>query len=81
MINLGVIDILLLLVLLVTLALSIQRRRMAPFYVALALILLIEVERLFPGTMAAIGDGIHQIDVFNQRLPHIQIKPIITIQS
>jgi hypothetical protein len=31
--------------------------------------------------MTALGKAIHRIDVINEQLPHIQISPIITIQS
>ena len=81
MINLGVIDIFLLLVLLAILGYSSRQRDRMPFYVALVLFLIIELERLVPGTLKTIGDGIHSIDAANASLPHVEIQPIITIQK
>ncbi len=80
MINLGVIDILLLLLLLTMYAYATRRHNILAFYVTLVIVLLIEIERLVPGTLNAIGDGIRGIDAFNERLPHVQISPIITIK-
>lgn len=80
MINLGVIDILLLLVLVGTLFRALRTRNLLPFFIVLFIILLIELERLVPGTMAALGKGIRSIDVVNEKLPHVQISPIITIK-
>jgi hypothetical protein len=80
MINLGVIDILLLLVLVGTLFRALRTHNLLPFFIVLFVILLIELERLIPGTMAALGNGIRSIDVVNEKLPHIQISPIITIK-
>lgn len=81
MINLGVIDIILLVILLATLGVSSRRRDMLPFYAVLIIFLLIELERLVPGTMKTIGDGIRGIDTINASLPHVSIQPIITIQK
>jgi hypothetical protein len=80
MINLGVIDVLLLLVLLGTLFRALRTHNLLPFFILLFLVLLIELERLVPGTMAALGNGIRAIDVVNEQLPHVQISPIITIK-
>lgn len=74
------IDILVILLLVATLSFSIKKRRMSYFFLTLFLFVVLGVERLAPGTLAAIGDGIRQIDVLNQRLPHVQIEPIITIR-
>jgi hypothetical protein len=80
MINLGLIDIVLVLVLLSVFFYSTRKREMLPFYVVLVLVLLIEVERLAPGTMKVIGDGIHSIDAVNANLPHLEIRPIVSIK-
>ncbi len=80
MINLGVVDIVLL-VLLVSVAFYARRRRdMLIFYVALVVVVLIEVERLVPGTLKTLGDGIRGIDAVNATLPHVEISPIIVIK-
>jgi len=80
MINLGVIDIILLLVLAGMLFRALRTRNLLPFFITLFIILLIELERLVPGMMAALGNGIRSIDVVNKQLPHIEISPIITIK-
>ena len=81
MINLGLIDVLLVLVLLFSFFYSVRTRYFLPFSIALIVVLLIELERLVPGSMTALGDAIHSIDAINERLPHIQISPIVTIQQ
>jgi hypothetical protein len=80
MINLGVIDVLLLLVLVGTLFRALRTHNLLPFFIALFIIFLIELERLVPGTMSALGNGIRSIDVVNKQLPHVEISPIITIK-
>ncbi len=79
MINLGVLDILLIVLLIVTYVYGLRRRARWLFYLTLAIVLLIELERLAPGVMASIGNAIHGIDAFNATLPHLEICPIITI--
>jgi hypothetical protein len=81
MINLGLIDILLVLVLLFAFFYSIRTRYLLPFSITLIVVLLIEMERLAPGAMTALGNAIHSIDAINEQLPHIQISPIVTIQQ
>ena len=81
MINLGLIDLLLLLVLFVSFLYSLRTHNLLPFSAILIIILLIELERLVPGTMTALGKGIHSIDEINAQLPHIRILPIVTIQQ
>ena len=55
MINLGLIDIFLLVLLVLMYVYSARRRVMLPFYVTLVLLLLIELERLVPGVLAFLG--------------------------
>jgi hypothetical protein len=81
MINLGLIDVLLVLVLLFSFFYSVRTRYFLPFSIALIVVLLIELERLVPGSMTALGNAIHSIDAINEQLPHIQISPIVTIQQ
>jgi hypothetical protein len=80
MINLGLIDLLLLVLLFGSFVYAIRGRHVVQFAIILVIVLLIEFERLVPGTMTAIGNVIHSIDVFNAQLPHLQIQPIVTIQ-
>lgn len=80
MINLGLIDLLLLVILFVSFLYALRAHYLLPFSAILIVILLIELERLVPGTMTAIGKAIHSIDVVNAQLPHIRIQPIVTIQ-
>jgi hypothetical protein len=81
MINLGLIDLLLLLVLFFSLLYSLRMHNLLPIAAMLIIILLNELERLAPGTMTTLGKAIHNIDAINEQLPHIRISPIITIQS
>ncbi len=81
MINLGLIDLLILVVLFISFVLALRRRAWLQFAIILVIVILIELERLVPGTMTAIGNSIHAIDAMNAQLPHIQIQPIITIQK
>jgi hypothetical protein len=80
MINLGFVDIFLVLILIIALIYSLKRRYMLPFYVILTVVVLIELERLVPGMMTTIGSAIHRIDAINEQLPHVQISPIVTIR-
>ena len=80
MINLGVIDILLIAVLISMYFYARRQHEMLIFYAALVLIALIEVERLIPGTLKVIGEGIRGIDTINAGLPHIEISPIVNIK-
>jgi hypothetical protein len=80
LINLGFVDIFLVLILVIALIYSLKRRYMLPFYVILTIVVLIELERLAPGLMTTVGSAIHQIDAINEQLPHVQISPIVTIR-
>ncbi len=80
MINLGLIDLLLLVILVVAFVYALRRRGWLAFAIVLIVILLIQLERLAPGTMTALGDAVHAIDKVNAQLPHVQIQPIITVQ-
>jgi hypothetical protein len=80
MINLGLIDLLLLVILVAAFVYALRRRGWLTFAIVLIVILLIELERLAPGTMTALGNTIHAIDKVNAQLPHVQIQPIITVQ-
>jgi hypothetical protein len=81
MINLGLIDLLLLVILFASFVYALRRHSWLTFSIILIIIFLIELERLLPGTMNAIGNAIHAIDVVNAQLPHVQIQPIITIHQ
>jgi hypothetical protein len=80
MINLGAIDILMLVILILMYAYSIRRRMMWPFYVTLVLLVLIELERLAPGVLTTTANAVHGIDAVNANLPHVEISPIITVK-
>ncbi len=80
MINLGLIDLLLLVILVAAFFYALRRRGWLTFAIVLIVILLIQLERLAPGTMTALGDAVHAIDKVNAQLPHVQIQPIITVQ-
>jgi hypothetical protein len=79
-INLGVFDIVLLVLLVIALAYARRRREMMFFYFILALLVVIEVERLAPGSLRLAGEAIRGINAINAGLPHLEIQPIITIR-
>ncbi len=76
MINLGLIDLLLLVVLFLSFVRAIRTRNLLAFSLILIIIVLFELERLSPGTSLALNKAIHNIDVVNAKLPHIQIQPV-----
>jgi hypothetical protein len=77
MINLGLFDIVLLIALVLAYVYSRRRHMTWPFVTVLVLLILIQVERLFPGLLAGM---VHGMDGVNAQLPHVQISPIITIK-
>ena len=80
MINLGIIDIFMLVLLALAYVFSMRRRMIWPFYVVLVLLVLIELERLIPGLLTALGNAVHGIDSVNAQLPHVEISPIIAVK-
>ncbi|MBI5653411.1 MAG: hypothetical protein HZC40_23645 [Chloroflexi bacterium] len=77
MINLGVLDIVLLVALVLAYVYSRRKHITLPFYLVLIFLVLMQIERLFPGLFAGI---VHGIDALNAQMPHVQISPIITIK-
>ena len=65
MINLGIIDIFMLVLLALVYVFSMRKRMIWPFYVTLVLLVLIELERLVPGLLIALGNAVHGIDSVN----------------
>ena len=76
MINLGLIDLLLVVVLFISFVRAIRTRNLLTFSLILIIIVLIEIERLSPGITTALNKSIHTIDLVNAQLPHIQIQPV-----
>jgi hypothetical protein len=76
-INLGLMDIILLVILVLALVYANRKKSMTPFYIVLAVLVFIEFERLFPGVFPALVRG---MDAINAQLPHVEISPIITIR-
>ena len=80
MINLGLIDIIMLVLLVLAYAFSTRKRMIWPFYVTLVLLVLIELERLIPGLLTGLSNAVHGIDAVNAQLPHVEISPIVTVK-
>ncbi len=80
MISLGIVDIVLLVILVAAVVVGARTHQMARFWIVLVVVLIIMVERLAPGTLAAVGTAIRGIDRVNDLAPHININPVITIQ-
>jgi hypothetical protein len=81
MISFGIIDLILIVILIATFIGSLRSHTILPFAIVLVLVLFIELERFAPGSLTAMQSAIRGIDSVNERLPHIQINPIVTIQS
>jgi len=79
MISLGVVDIILIVILIALIYVSARRRRSVAIFVVIAIIALIIIERVVPGTLASIGSGIRSLDAINNSMPHLLIQPIIKI--
>lgn len=81
MISIGLIDLLLVAILVVSFISALRTHTILPFAIVLVLVFLIELERFAPGTFTALQTAVRSIDSINEQLPHIQISPIVTIQS
>ena len=81
MISIGLIDLLLIIILLVTFIGALRARTILPFAIVLVIVTLIELERFAPGSFIAMQSAIRGIDSINNQLPHIQVSPIVTIRS
>jgi predicted PurR-regulated permease PerM len=80
MINLGLLDLLLIILLLVTFYNALRRHSVLPFAIMLILVFLIELGRFAPGSFVALQSVVRGIDSINKQLPHIQISSTVTIQ-
>ena len=80
MISLGIIDIILIVILIALIYVSARRRRSLAIFVAIAVVALIVAERVVPGTLASVGNGIRCLDAINNAMPHLLIDPFIKIQ-
>lgn len=76
MINLGLIDLLLLVILFIAFVRAIRTRNLLTFSLILILVVLIELGRLSPNITADLNKAIHAINQINAKLPHIQIQPV-----
>jgi len=81
MINLGLIDLLLIILLLATFYNAIRRRAILPFAIVLLFVFLIELGRFSPSSFNTLQGMAQSIDSINKQLPHIQISPVVTIQK
>jgi hypothetical protein len=81
MISFGLVDLLIILLLLATFLAGLRSRTMLPFAILLVFSLLIEMERFAPGSLNSAQSAIRSIDSINEQLPHLQISPVVTIQS
>ncbi len=81
MISLGIVDILLILLFAAALYMSFQRRATAFSMLIAVLLVFVLLERVAPGALTQIGDGIHNIDRINNSGPHITIDPIVRFEK
>ncbi len=81
MINLGIVDLVLIVLFVVMIYSSFRRRGLGLTILIAVLLLVVIVERLAPGTLASIGTVIGGIDQVNAAGPHLEIQPIVTFQK
>lgn len=80
MLSLGVVDIVLIVILLATLAVGQQRRSYSLFLFVFVVYLLIMFERLAPGFFQTVGNAVRGIDAINNQGPHLTVNPVITFK-
>ncbi len=81
MINLGIVDLILILLFVLMIYYSLRRRGLGLSILIAVLLLAVIVERLVPGTLASIGNAIRGIDQVNAAGPHLEIQPIVSFQK
>lgn len=81
MINLGILDLILIVLFILMIYLSFRRRGLGITILIATLLLVVIVERLAPGTLASIGTAIGGIDQLSAAGPHLEIQPIIHFQK
>ena len=81
MINLGIVDLILILLFVLMVYLSLRRRGLGVSILIAVLLLAVILERLVPGTLASIGNAIRGIDQVNVAGPHLAIQPIVSFQK
>ncbi len=81
MINLGIVDLILIVLFVLMIYSAFRRRGLALTILIAVLLLVVIVERLAPGTLASIGTAIGGIDQVNAAGPHLEIQPIVTLQK
>jgi hypothetical protein len=77
MINLGIVDLVLIVLFALMIYSSFRRRGLGLTLLLAVLLLVVLVERLVPGTLASLGTAIGGIDQVNAAGPHLEIQPIV----
>ncbi len=80
MISLGIVDVILIALLAIAIFTSGRRKATTLSVLIVAILIVVIVERVAPGTLASIGNSIHGIDSINDAGPHLTIQPIIQFQ-
>ena len=81
MINLGIVELILIVLFVLMIYFSFRRRGLGLTILIAVLLFVVLVERLAPGTLAGIGTAIGGIDQVNAAGPHLQIEPIVHLQK
>lgn len=81
MINLGIVDLVLIVLFVLMIYFSFRRRRLGATVLIALLLLVVIAERLVPGTLASTGTVISKLDQVNAAGPHLEIQPIVHIQK
>lgn len=80
MINLGVIDLILVVLFVLMIYLAARRGGLGLAVLIAVLLVAIILERLVPGVLAGIGSAIRGIDQLNTIGPHLEIQPVVRFQ-
>ena len=81
MINLGILDLILIVLFVLMVYFSFRRRALGLSILIAILLFVLIVERLAPGALASIGTAISGIDQINAAGPHLEIQPIVRFQK
>ncbi len=81
MISIGIVDVILIALLIAAIIASGKRQATALSVLIVAILLVVMIERVAPGTLASVGTAIRGIDQVNDAGPHLTIQPIINIEK
>jgi hypothetical protein len=81
MINLGVVDLILIVLFVLMIYFAARRSGLGLAVLIAVLLVAVIIERLVPGMLASIGNAIRGMDQLNAAGPHLEIQPIVRFQQ